>query len=1057
MAEKGAIKPIDKSSVHRITSGQVVIDLQTAVKELVENSLDAGATNIEVRFKQYGLKSIEVIDNGSGIAEEYHDSIALKHHTSKLTSFSDLATVRTFGFRGEALSSLCGLSEMVTVVTATAPPLGMSLEMEPSGKVHRRSKVARQRGTTVIVSNLFLPLPVRRKELDRNSKREFGKALSLLNAYALGPCCCSGAGVRLTVSNQVDKGQKSVQLRTAGASSARDAVSALWGPKVLDNLVGLDLSFDVDRDKVALKRTMASTEDLEAVPVVVKGLVSKFSVGGGRTGTDRQFFYVNGRPCNLTKIQKAFNEVYRSFNANQAPFILADFIIPTDSCDINVSPDKRTIFVHSEGNLITKLKAVLEESFAPSRSTYDVEAGSQRMTQSTLPVRPATRGRASANSGLTVGSARNVDTNIVAEKPDDASSVPSSSPLEAQLGSDSQSSTNALPEAITPPSELSTSQTNHPRSPDEAHSSSPSHLEVPSLAESDLSRDQMDVDEGADSQSAAPRPSILRTQSAGDRQAVTITVDTSSASWNRHSQLSISNSGDINRGVGDAEEEEEEEEEEREDHRPARKKRKSEIGTVLGIGGRGSGNKSQSRTVSREQDVGNLKRKRGPSEKSTTKDVRGQLRNRLVEFARIGSQITHAQQDDEEEEEDELDELMSSEPCTAPLDAEQETPHITHKVAESDDAANTSPGVVSGTPSPLPNNLNDNTDAPLAGQSSSSAIDLASDEDGDPGASVRNLTEQTSSALHREATKAVEVARSTDTSSGDVTLRFDLNRVTSTWTRKDNKLRPDLDLGTTLSLVPSDAGVTNIEDNDKAADALARVIDKSDFADMEVLGQFNLGFIVARRRKAVVRSEAGSQGTETGGAATMMDDLFIVDQHAADEKYNFETLQQTTNIQCQKLFRPQEMELTASDELLAIENIDILRQNGFEIEIGVEVDCQSGSRLKLTAQPVSKSTVFDMKDLEELIHLMRDSPSGQMVRCSKARAMFAMRACRKSVMVGMPLNRQQMALVVQHMGTMDQPWNCPHGRPTMRHLFDLSNTRSHNPFNPIDWSAFSTE
>lgn len=97
MPESSAIKAIDCNSVHRITSGQVVIDLQTAVKELVENSLDAGATNIgaylpfkivfvvvrrvfhnvEVRFKQYGLKSIEVIDNGSGIAEEYHESIGV--------------------------------------------------------------------------------------------------------------------------------------------------------------------------------------------------------------------------------------------------------------------------------------------------------------------------------------------------------------------------------------------------------------------------------------------------------------------------------------------------------------------------------------------------------------------------------------------------------------------------------------------------------------------------------------------------------------------------------------------------------------------------------------------------------------------------------------------------------------------------------------------------------------------------------------------------------------------------------------------------------------------
>lgn len=128
------------------------------------------------------------------------------------------------------------------------------------------------------------------------------------------------------------------------------------------------------------------------------------------------------------------------------------------------------------------------------------------------------------------------------------------------------------------------------------------------------------------------------------------------------------------------------------------------------------------------------------------------------------------------------------------------------------------------------------------------------------------------------------------------------------------------------------------------------------------------------------------------------------------------------------------MELTASDELLTMENMDVLRQNGFEVEVDSGEEYGQGSRLKLTAQPISKSIIFDMKgwschraapclyfvleltvvytDLEELIHLIRDRPTGQMVRCSKARAMFAMRACRKSVMVGMPLNRQQMLTVI---------------------------------------------
>ncbi|KAK2459357.1 hypothetical protein APHAL10511_008626 [Amanita phalloides] len=137
---------------------------------------------------------------------------------------------------------------------------------------------------------------------------------------------------------------------------------------------------------------------------------------------------------------------------------------------------------------------------------------------------------------------------------------------------------------------------------------------------------------------------------------------------------------------------------------------------------------------------------------------------------------------------------------------------------------------------------------------------------------------------------------------------------------------------------------------------------------MEIIGQFNRGFIVLRRQ----RTAYGGQG-QSGGK---MDDLFIVDQHASDEKYNFETLQQTTRIESQKLFKPRTLELTAADELVAIENIHAVQQNGFELEVDETAPAGQGSKLKVTAFPVSKSTEFDVTDLEELIHLMRDQPSG---------------------------------------------------------------------------------
>lgn len=103
------------------------------------------------------------------------------------------------------------------------------------------------------------------------------------------------------------------------------------------------------------------------------------------------------------------------------------------------------------------------------------------------------------------------------------------------------------------------------------------------------------------------------------------------------------------------------------------------------------------------------------------------------------------------------------------------------------------------------------------------------------------------------------------------------------------------------------------------------------------------------------------------------------------------------------------MELSAADEIIAMDNLEILRANGFELEVAE--DLPVGKRLKLVAQPQSKGTVFDIADLEELLSLMQDKAQGEMVRCSKARNMFASRACRKSIMIGKTLNIGQMTTV----------------------------------------------
>ncbi|XP_026677610.1 mismatch repair endonuclease PMS2-like isoform X2 [Diaphorina citri] len=179
------IQAINKESVHRICSGQVVLNLATAVKELVENSLDAGATSVEVKLKDYGSELVEVTDNGGGVHEDNYEGLTLKHHTSKLREFTDLTSVETFGFRGEALSSLCALSSVVIVTRHKLSGVGHWLEFDHHGHIKTKTLVSRQVGTTVSLHNIFSTLPVRQKEFHRHLKKEFAKMTQVLYGYCL--------------------------------------------------------------------------------------------------------------------------------------------------------------------------------------------------------------------------------------------------------------------------------------------------------------------------------------------------------------------------------------------------------------------------------------------------------------------------------------------------------------------------------------------------------------------------------------------------------------------------------------------------------------------------------------------------------------------------------------------------------------------------------------------------------------------------------------------------------------------------------------------------------
>ncbi|GFS39788.1 DNA mismatch repair protein [Actinidia rufa] len=248
-------------------NGEVILDLSSAVKELVENSLDTGATSIVIALKEYGEEWFQVIDNGCGIPPSNFKVLALKHHTSKLADFSDLQSLTTFGFRGEAPSSLCALGDLTVETRTKNEPVATHLTFDHSGLLTAERKTARQIGTIVTVKKLFCNLPVRSKEFRRNIHKEYGKLISLLNCMrscyddgvgggstvmycststggrpsvavivkllwimvALAAYALIAKGVRLMCTNTTGQNVKSVVLKTQGNGSLKDnIINSVW-------------------------------------------------------------------------------------------------------------------------------------------------------------------------------------------------------------------------------------------------------------------------------------------------------------------------------------------------------------------------------------------------------------------------------------------------------------------------------------------------------------------------------------------------------------------------------------------------------------------------------------------------------------------------------------------------------------------------------------------------------------------------------------------------------------------------------------------------------------
>mgnify|MGYP002721914088 FL=1 len=831
------IAPLDLADVRRISGAQVLPDMRAAVKELIENAMDAQATNIEVRFKDYGLSLIEVSDNGTGISKENFDALGKRHCTSKLTSFDDLTSVETYGFRGEALASLCTVAQM-KIITATQneAPMGTVLEFDHFGNLTSSDKrQARQRGTTVILSDLLASLPVRRRELEKHVKREYNKAHTMLQAYAL-----ISQNIRWTSSIQTTANGKppvsQLMLRSAtGPNYIQMNMAALFGKKAGAAVQSFDLNVSLDE------------------PARLHGVMSKPTMGQGRSSGDRQYFYLNGRPWNCPKLAQICNQVYKMFNSTQYPCVVANLVIGTHTYDVNVSPDKRTLYVHQEVALFDRIREALEAAFSPSQGVFTVK--------DPLMLSPA-----------------------VSEKHDREIELPSKSPNMSET---------------------------------------PRELESPSRS--------LEIGQGAAKSSVIPETiSIYKASWAAPPLSSTSGMHVSAASTAQPSSGESSMQSQFRRAVANfarkrpstirALEYEEADAENYEEHAWTDEDHEhhddvEQMAT------------SSHRTSARDQLVPQS------TVQPPEEQRKGACDQRMYTPSQESSFSEESVMNEAPNRQDRLGQDLSNEPPSTHRARKRNKVHA----LESSDSEFLFFDNQNG--ESMPNTEVHGLQQETCRASTPASVgdaDIATDELAGSHETVTRgtlkeardlacLNAQVSTSVLQIEKPQIQVDREPV-----AVLSYDLAALRHRWTPASVSAAPTPMLGADIE-----------QTNENAAAVMERVIPKKDFYTMRVVGQFNLGFIIARRD------------------TPCMDDLFIIDQHAADEKHNFEDLQRHTKIYSQPLVVPQRIELAPTDELVAREHREWLSKNGFDIDL--DEDAPPGSRVRLLSKPVSKGTVFNVQ------------------------------------------------------------------------------------------------
>ena len=340
----GNIVLLDDLTINKIAAGEVIERPASVVKELMENSIDAGATSINVEIKNGGISYIRISDNGKGILPDDMEIAFERHATSKIRQASDLETVKSMGFRGEALASIAAISKIEMISKTEENDIGYKVNVD-AGRVTNKEMAGCSKGTTITITDLFYNTPVRYKFLKKDFT-EAGYIEDVVTRIAL---------IHPEISIKLISSGKTI-IQTSGNNDMKSIIYSIYGKEVADNII--DVNYDY--------------EDIKITGVVGKPVIA-------RSNRLNQLFFVNSRYIKDKTLTSAAEQGYKGLlTIGKYGFLVLNIEMNPSQVDINVHPAKLEVRFSDENKIFKAVyhsikDTLLKGELVPTETTEETK------------------------------------------------------------------------------------------------------------------------------------------------------------------------------------------------------------------------------------------------------------------------------------------------------------------------------------------------------------------------------------------------------------------------------------------------------------------------------------------------------------------------------------------------------------------------------------------------------------------------------------------------------------------------------------------------------------